>query len=91
MMNKKSTVLFLAALFVLLNLNLFAQEVTSKIHPYLQVVLLETPANEMLDVMKNRRIDRDGVPKVEGLRGRHGDQIGHGDAFADEVVDGRLR
>jgi len=47
---KKSTVLLLASLFVLLNLNLYAQEVTSKIHPFLQVVLLETPANETVDV-----------------------------------------
>jgi len=44
MMNKKSTVLLLALLFMFLNLNLFAQEVSSKIHPVLQVVLLETPA-----------------------------------------------
>ncbi len=35
---------------MLLNLNLFAQEVSSKIHPFLQVVLLETPANETVDV-----------------------------------------
>ncbi len=47
---KKSTVLLLASLFVLLNLNLFAQEVSSKIHPFLQVVLLGTPANETVDV-----------------------------------------
>ena len=50
MMNKKSTVLLLASLFILLNLNLYAQEVTSKIHPFLQVVLLETPADETVDV-----------------------------------------
>ncbi len=50
MMNKKLTVLFLASLFVLLNLNLYAQEVTSKIHPILQVVLLGTPAGETVDV-----------------------------------------
>jgi subtilisin family serine protease len=50
MMNKKLTVLLLASLFVLLNLSLYAQEVTSKIHPILQVVLLETPADETVDV-----------------------------------------
>jgi subtilisin family serine protease len=50
MINRKSTVLLLASLFILLNLNLYAQEVTSKIHPILQVVLLETPANETVDV-----------------------------------------
>lgn len=50
MMHKKITILFLASLFVLLNLNLFAQEVTSKIHPFLQIVLLETPADETVDV-----------------------------------------
>ena len=49
-MKRKSTVLLLASLFVFLNLNLFAQEVTSKIHPFLQVVLLETPADETVDV-----------------------------------------
>ncbi|RKY96032.1 MAG: hypothetical protein DRQ13_06315, partial [Ignavibacteriae bacterium] len=49
-MHKKITILFLTSLFVLLNLNLFAQEVTSKIHPVLQVVLLETPADETVDV-----------------------------------------
>ncbi len=47
---KKSTVLLLASLFVLLNLNLYAQEVTSKIHPVLQVVLLGIPADETVDV-----------------------------------------
>jgi len=46
----KSTVLLLASLFVFFNLNLFAQEVTSKIQPVLQVVLLGTPANETVDV-----------------------------------------
>ncbi|RKY91453.1 MAG: hypothetical protein DRQ01_07675, partial [Ignavibacteriae bacterium] len=50
MMHKKFTVLFLASLFILLNLNLYAQEVTSKIHPFLQVVLLGTPADETVDV-----------------------------------------
>jgi subtilisin family serine protease len=46
----KSTVLLLASLFVFFNLNLLAQEATSKIHPVLQVVLLGTPADETVDV-----------------------------------------
>jgi subtilisin family serine protease len=46
----KSTVLLLASLFVFFNLNLFAQEITSKIHPVLQVVLLGIPADETVDV-----------------------------------------
>ncbi|MBT8386640.1 MAG: S8 family serine peptidase, partial [Ignavibacteria bacterium] len=50
MMKRKVTVLILASLFVFLNLNLFAQSVSSKIHPYLQVVLLEAPAGETVDV-----------------------------------------
>ncbi len=49
MMQKKITVLFLASLFVLLNANVFSQEVSEKIHPVLQVVLLQTPSNEMVD------------------------------------------
>jgi hypothetical protein len=49
-MKMKSTFFLLATLFVLLNLNLYAQEVTYKIHPTLQVVLLETPAGETVDV-----------------------------------------
>lgn len=50
MRQKKITILFLASLFVLLNLNMFAQEATSKIHPILQVVLLNSPADETVDV-----------------------------------------